>query len=59
MAQSYVAPGEKLGAVSTFGIGGLAGVITVYTTMPLDTVKTRYVPQSFRPSFSKDSCIPR
>ncbi|KAF2869013.1 tricarboxylate transport protein, mitochondrial precursor [Massariosphaeria phaeospora] len=41
MAQSYVAPGEKLGAVSTFGLGGLAGVITVYTTMPIDTVKTR------------------
>ncbi|KAF2752256.1 mitochondrial tricarboxylate transporter-like protein [Sporormia fimetaria CBS 119925] len=41
LAQSYVAPGEKLGAVSTFGIGGLAGVITVYATMPLDTVKTR------------------
>lgn len=29
LAQSYVAPGEKLGALSTFGIGGLAGVITV------------------------------
>jgi solute carrier family 25 citrate transporter 1 len=43
MAQSYVAPGEKLGAVSTFGLGGLAGVITVYTTMPIDTVKTRFV----------------
>lgn len=43
LAQSYVAPGEKLGAVSTFGLGGLAGVITVYTTMPIDTVKTRYV----------------
>ena len=28
-AQGYVAPGEKLGAVSTFGIGGLAGLITV------------------------------
>ncbi|KAH7138230.1 mitochondrial carrier domain-containing protein [Dendryphion nanum] len=41
MAQSYVAPGEKLGAVSTFGLGGLAGIITVYATMPLDTVKTR------------------
>lgn len=41
LAQSYVAPGEKLGALSTFGLGGLAGVITVYTTMPLDTVKTR------------------
>lgn len=43
MAQSYVAPGEKLGAASTFGLGGLAGVITVYTTMPIDTVKTRFV----------------
>ncbi|GAB7337487.1 hypothetical protein MBLNU457_g2817t1 [Dothideomycetes sp. NU457] len=40
-AQGYVAPGEKLGTISTFGIGGLAGVITVYATMPLDTVKTR------------------
>ncbi|KAF2000397.1 mitochondrial tricarboxylate transporter-like protein [Amniculicola lignicola CBS 123094] len=41
LAQSYVAPGEKLGALSTFGLGGVAGVITVYATMPLDTVKTR------------------
>ncbi|KAF2838617.1 mitochondrial tricarboxylate transporter-like protein [Patellaria atrata CBS 101060] len=41
LAQSYVAPGEKLGTLSTFGIGGMAGIITVYTTMPLDTVKTR------------------
>jgi solute carrier family 25 (mitochondrial citrate transporter), member 1 len=29
-AQSYVAPGERLGALSTFGIGALAGLITVY-----------------------------
>lgn len=41
MAQSYTAPGEKLGALSTFGIGGIAGLITVYVTQPLDTVKTR------------------
>jgi solute carrier family 25 citrate transporter 1 len=41
VAQSYVAPGEKLGAVSTFGLGAIAGIITVYVTMPLDTVKTR------------------
>ncbi|KAF2500836.1 mitochondrial carrier [Lophium mytilinum] len=41
LAQSYVQPGEKLGVISTFGIGGMAGVITVYATMPLDTVKTR------------------
>ncbi|KAF6241119.1 hypothetical protein HO173_000913 [Letharia columbiana] len=40
-AQGYVAPGEKLGTVSTFAIGGLAGLITVYVTQPLDTIKTR------------------
>src|ERR1700712_3679781 len=41
LAQSYTAPGEKLGTAATFGIGGLAGFITVYLTQPLDTVKTR------------------
>jgi solute carrier family 25 citrate transporter 1 len=41
LAESYTAPGEKLGSLSTFGIGGLAGFITVYATQPLDTVKTR------------------
>lgn len=40
-AQGYVAPGEKLGVASTFAIGGLAGLITVYATQPLDVVKTR------------------
>lgn len=40
-AQSYVAPGEKLGTLSTFAIGGVAGTITVYATQPIDTVKTR------------------
>jgi len=41
LAQSYTAPGEKLGTISTFGLGGIAGLITVYVTQPLDTVKTR------------------
>jgi solute carrier family 25 (mitochondrial citrate transporter), member 1 len=41
LAQGYTAPGEKLGAASTFMIGGMAGIITVYATMPLDTLKTR------------------
>ncbi len=41
LAQSYTAPGEKLGTISTFGIGGIAGLITVYVTQPLDTIKTR------------------
>lgn len=29
IAQSYTAPGERLNAVSTFGLGAMAGVITV------------------------------
>lgn len=41
MAEGYVAPGEKLGVVSTFGLGGIAGIVTVYATQPIDTVKTR------------------
>jgi solute carrier family 25 citrate transporter 1 len=30
MAEGYVAPGEKLGTASTFALGGIAGLITVY-----------------------------
>lgn len=30
LAEGYVAPGEKLGTASTFAIGGVAGLITVY-----------------------------
>jgi solute carrier family 25 citrate transporter 1 len=41
LAEGYTAPGEKLGALSTFAMGGIAGLITVYVTQPLDTVKTR------------------
>ncbi|EEY23719.1 tricarboxylate transport protein [Verticillium alfalfae VaMs.102] len=41
MAEGYTAPGEKLGAAGTFAMGGLAGLITVYVTQPLDTIKTR------------------
>ncbi|KAL7272731.1 hypothetical protein RUND412_004447 [Rhizina undulata] len=41
IAQGYVAPGEKLGPLSTFAIGAIAGLITVYCTQPLDSVKTR------------------
>lgn len=40
-AESYVAPGERLGPLSTFALGGVAGLITVYVTQPLDTIKTR------------------
>ncbi|GMM36548.1 Ctp1 protein [Saccharomycopsis crataegensis] len=34
-------PNEPLDSGKTFMIGALAGIITVYTTMPIDTVKTR------------------
>jgi solute carrier family 25 (mitochondrial citrate transporter), member 1 len=41
LAESYTAPGEKLGTLATFATGGMAGLITVYVTQPLDTIKTR------------------
>ena len=41
LAESYAKPGEKLGTLSTFALGGCAGLITVYSTQPIDTVKTR------------------
>ena len=33
LAEGYVAPGEKLGTASTFAIGGIAGLITVFVTI--------------------------
>ncbi|KAJ5447303.1 Mitochondrial carrier protein [Penicillium cf. griseofulvum] len=33
--------GIKPNVVTTFGIGALAGVVTVYATQPFDTIKTR------------------
>ncbi|PNP80109.1 Fum11p [Fusarium nygamai] len=41
VVQSRTPPGEKIGTVKTFIIGSLAGLITVYLTQPLDTIKTR------------------
>lgn len=41
LAESWIAPGEKLGTLATFTIGGMAGVVTVAVTQPLDTIKTR------------------
>lgn len=31
----------QLNGITTFGIGSLAGIITVYATQPFDTIKTR------------------
>lgn len=55
LAESYTAPGEKLGAVATFGIGSVAGAITVYTTQPLDTVKTRMQTPQARQTYGGSS----
>lgn len=41
LVQGSSRPGQTLPGGVTFGIGALAGVITVYSTMPFDTVKTR------------------
>ncbi|CAA7262692.1 unnamed protein product [Cyclocybe aegerita] len=39
--QGTMRPGQQLPTAVTFGIGGIAGLVTVYTTMPLDVIKTR------------------
>lgn len=41
LVQGSVRPGQPLPSAVTFGIGGIAGLVTVYTTMPLDVIKTR------------------
>ncbi|TFK37546.1 mitochondrial tricarboxylate transporter [Crucibulum laeve] len=39
--QGTARPGQPLPSAITFGIGGIAGLVTVYSTMPLDVIKTR------------------
>ncbi|SHO76222.1 Mitochondrial inner membrane citrate transporter [Malassezia sympodialis ATCC 42132] len=39
--QTSSRPGQPLPGGVTFGIGAVAGIVTVYATMPLDVVKTR------------------
>ncbi|GAA5916541.1 hypothetical protein JCM6882_003578 [Rhodosporidiobolus microsporus] len=49
------AGGKELGTLEIMGIGSAAGVITVYSTMPFDVVKTRMqqsLPSSASPSSS-------
>lgn len=38
---SNTPPNVPLSSASTFAVGAFAGIVTVYTTMPIDTVKTR------------------
>ncbi|KAI5454934.1 hypothetical protein NCC49_002210 [Naganishia albida] len=39
--QGSAGPSQQLPSTVTFGIGAIAGIITVYSTMPLDVIKTR------------------
>ena len=39
--QTNTRSGTTLPSGITFGIGAIAGLVTVYTTMPLDVIKTR------------------
>lgn len=39
--QGNIRSGQQLPTLITFGIGGAAGIVTVYCTMPLDVIKTR------------------
>ncbi|KAH7379065.1 MC family mitochondrial carrier protein [Cadophora sp. MPI-SDFR-AT-0126] len=41
LKQFFEKPGHKIGALGSFAIGATAGIITVYTTMSLDVIKTR------------------
>jgi hypothetical protein len=36
--QGTARPGQTLPSTITFGIGAIAGLVTVYTTMPLESV---------------------
>ncbi|RDB17609.1 putative mitochondrial carrier C19G12.05 [Hypsizygus marmoreus] len=53
--QGTARPGQTLPSAITFAIGGIAGLVTVYTTMPLDVIKTRMqsleARQQYRNSF--------
>ncbi|THU80519.1 mitochondrial carrier [Dendrothele bispora CBS 962.96] len=44
-------PGQQTPSTITFGIGAVAGLMTVYKTMPLDVVKTRMQPLEARQQY--------
>ena len=41
--QSQQRPGQPVSSLTTFGIGAVAGLVTVYTTMPLECVFLSYL----------------
>ncbi|KDQ52450.1 hypothetical protein JAAARDRAFT_484276 [Jaapia argillacea MUCL 33604] len=53
--QTRMRTGQNMPTSVTFGIGAVAGLVTVYTTMPLDVIKTRMqsltARQQYRNSF--------
>ncbi|KAH8822693.1 mitochondrial tricarboxylate transporter [Flagelloscypha sp. PMI_526] len=49
--QSTMRTGQQLPSTITFGIGAVAGLVTVYTTMPLDVIKTRMQSLSARSQY--------
>ncbi|KAF8928951.1 hypothetical protein BGZ58_009267 [Dissophora ornata] len=57
--KARMAPGSQLPAAYTFGIGAIAGIVTVYTTMPLDVVKTKMQGLNARQLYSGvfDCCV--
>ena len=47
MVQGQGRPGQPISSATTFGIGAIAGLVTVYTTMPLECVPISRPPIPF------------
>ncbi|KAL7410051.1 mitochondrial tricarboxylate transporter [Mrakia frigida] len=51
LVQGSGPPGQALPGGVTFGLGAIAGIVTVYTTMPFDVIKTRMQSLSARTEY--------